>query len=52
MFQTRKTKGFFNVLIEKHLFRDERNLESFSGLVVINYCKQIQLTLNLLHNSM
>jgi len=32
MFQTRNSEGFFSVLIEKHLFRDQRKFREFFRL--------------------
>jgi len=32
MFLSRKTEGFFNILIEKHLWRDRKNIGEFFRL--------------------
>lgn len=32
MFRARKTEGFFNILIEKHLYRDDRKFREFFRL--------------------
>lgn len=46
IFQTRKTEGFFNVLIEKHLLRDEKKFREFFRLS----CDQFVYVLNLIED--